>query len=116
MRNDIGIIVRNRVNVINAMVGRVVHVLVRFVSGHEPPPAIDGVVGFLSVHEADAHAIDSNPVCCDACTMTIDERPNISGGLGEALFHRVFSLNLARPAWHGWIAMPEPASQAGGGQ
>src|SRR5262245_9607322 len=101
MRNDIGIVVRDRIDVIDPRVCWVINVFVRFASSKEPPSAIEVVVGPLTVHESDGHAVDSDHVCCKASAKTARERPNVAGHLGKPLLHGIPS------DWMGSVVKPQ---------
>src|SRR5262245_11724566 len=91
MRNDIGIVVRDRIDVIDPTVFWVLHVFVRFASSKEPPSAIEVVVGLFAVHESDRHAGDSDHVCCNACAKAARERSELVGGLCKLLIHAILA-------------------------
>src|SRR5262249_56501051 len=91
MRNDIGIVVRDRIDVIDPTVFWVLHVFVRLASSKDPPSAIEVVVGLFTVHESDRHAVDSDQVRCNACAKTASERSDFAGFFGEPLFHGILA-------------------------
>ena len=61
-RHDLGIIVHDRIYVIDAVPLAVGHVSFVFVSREKPPAAILFVVRQLAIHVADRLAIDDNPI------------------------------------------------------
>src|SRR5262245_53895280 len=75
-RNDIGIVVREGVDVIDSMVPGIVHIGVRLVTGHETPTAIDVIVGRLAIHEGHTSTFDGDHVRREARPVALCQRPD----------------------------------------
>jgi hypothetical protein len=68
---------RNRVHVVGSEVARLVGVLLRLVTGEEPPTGIGIVVRCLAVGVVDRSAIDGDPIACDAGAGPRHERDDL---------------------------------------
>ncbi|TNV71591.1 hypothetical protein FGO68_gene15035 [Halteria grandinella] len=84
-RDDLRIVVRNGIHIVNRMVSRVVHVLLRFRARHESPAAIRLVIRILTIHETDLVPIDGNHVRGDASSTIRRQRSNLIGSETELL-------------------------------
>ena len=78
-RNDIGIVVADGVEAVDASVVRVVHVLVALIPGGEAPAAVPVVVGLFPVAVANLAALRRDAVGGDAAIGLIS--------VGEQILH-----------------------------
>lgn len=85
VRKDRGVVVCDRINLINAVILVVAHVLLAFVTREEAPTAVSGTLRRLSVHVADAGPVNENAISGQTPPGALNERRDLFWPESEAL-------------------------------
>jgi hypothetical protein len=83
--DDLRVVVGDRVDILEGVVGRVVHECLRLRPRHEVPTAVQVVEGFLPVHEADPMARDPDHLAHQAADATRGDGPVFLGLEADAV-------------------------------
>ena len=84
-RNDVRIEVRDGVYVVDGVIARLAHVVVRLEARHEPPTAVEVALRRFAVHERDLPPLAGNHVGSDAAAVTRCYRLDLIGVESEWL-------------------------------
>ena len=68
--DDFGVVVHDRVDVVNLMPLSIGHVSVVLIASEEAPTAIHLIEGLVPIHIADGPAIHGDPVACNAAATS----------------------------------------------
>ena len=79
-RDHVGVVVGDRVHVVQADVGKIVDVRVALEAAQEAPAAVEVGIRLLAIHEADGAPVDGDVIAREARATAPRERPDLVGG------------------------------------